>query len=101
MNRFLQKTKTLSLALHLQKCRLLLRVYIVIQSLKDIVSVRFIFCKDIHETLKYVDEFSQYKNDEFQKEHTFSLSLLVNLSMHFDFSERMCIYQSLSLSLSI
>ena len=30
-----------------------------------------------------------------------SLSLLVDLSMHFDFPERMCMYQSLSLSLSI
>ena len=60
-----------------------------------------IFCKDIHETLKYVDEFSELKkNDEIQKEHT-SLSLLVDLSMHFDFPERMCMYQSLSLSLSI
>ena len=30
-----------------------------------------------------------------------SLSLLVDLSMHFDFPEMMCMYQSLSLSLSI
>ena len=53
------------------------------------------FCKDIHETLKYVDEFTELKNDEIQKEHTplslsLSLSLLVDLSMHFDFPERMC-----------
>ena len=32
-------------------------VYNVILSLKDISSIR-IFCKDIHEALKYVDEFS-------------------------------------------
>ena len=75
-------------------------VYNVIQSLKDISSIRF-FCKDKHETLKFVDEFSELKkNDEIQKEHI-SLSLLVDLSMHFDFPERMCMYQSLSLSLSI
>ena len=35
-------------------------VYNVIQSLKDISSIRFFF-KDIHETLKYVDEFSELK----------------------------------------
>ena len=34
--------------------------YNVIQSLKDISSIR-IFCKDIHEALKYVDEFSELK----------------------------------------
>ena len=63
---------------------------------RDISSIR-IFCKDIHETLKYVDK----KNDEIQKEHT-SLSppsLLVDMSMLFDFPERMCMCQSLSLSL--
>ena len=51
-------------------------VYNVIQSLKDISSVIFFFffCKDIHETLKYVDELSELKNDEIQKEHA-SLSL--------------------------
>ena len=78
-------------------------VYNVIQSLKDISSIRF-FCKDIHETLKYVDEFSVLKNDEIQKEHlslSLSLSLLVDLSMHFDFPERMCMYQSLSFSLHL
>ena len=33
-----------------------------------------IFCKDVHESLKYVDEFFELKNDEIQKEHA-SLSL--------------------------
>ena len=32
-------------------------------------TIRF-FCKDLHETLKYVDELSELKNDEIQKEHT-------------------------------
>ena len=44
-----------------------------------ISSIR-IFCKDIHETLKYVDEFSELKNDEIQKELT-SLSLSLSLSL--------------------
>ena len=48
-------------------------VYYVIQSLKDISSIKF-FCKDIHESLKYVDELSELKNDEIQKEQA-SLSL--------------------------
>ena len=49
-------------------------VYTVKQSLKDISSIK-IFCKDIHESLKYVDELSELKkNDEIQKEHA-SLSL--------------------------
>ena len=61
-----------------------------IQSLKDISSIR-----DIHKTLKYVDEFSELKNDEIQKEHT---SLSLDLSMHFDFPERTCTYASLSFS---
>ena len=52
-------------------------VYNVIQSLKDISSIKF-FCKDIHESLKCVGELSELKNDEIQKEHA-SLSLLVNL----------------------
>ena len=52
----------------------------VIQSLKDILSINF-FCKDIHESLKYVDELSEVKkNDEIQKEHA-SLSLLVDPSV--------------------
>ena len=38
---------------------------------------------------------------KFKKNTHLSLSLLVDLSMHFDFPERMCMYQSLSLSLSI
>ena len=80
-------------------------VYNVIQSLKDISSIR-IFCKDIHEALKYVDEFSELKKMTKLKKNThlslsLSLSLLVDLSMHFDFPEMMCMYQSLSLSLSI
>ena len=45
-------------------CRLLSicanAVYNVIQSLKDISSIKF-FCKDIHESLKYVDELSELK----------------------------------------
>ena len=60
------------------------------------------FCKDIHETLKYVDEFSELKKmTKFKTNTSLSLSLLVDLSIHFDFPERMCMYQSLSLSLSI
>ena len=56
-------------------------VYNVIQSLKDISSIR-IFCKDIREALKYVDEFSELKNDEIQKEHiSLSLSLSLYLSI--------------------
>ena len=73
-------------------------VYNVIQSLKDISSIR-IFCKDIHETLKYVDELTEIINDKIKKKAhlSLSLSLLVDLLMHFDFPERMCMYQSLSL----
>ena len=52
-------------------------IYNVIQSLKDISSIK-IFCKDKHESLKYVDELSELKNDEIKKEHA-SLSLLVDL----------------------
>ena len=75
----LQKTKTLSIALHLRKCRPQLPVFIVIQSPKDI-SYAQIFCKDLHETLKYVDEFSELKNDEIQKEHTHTpLSLYLSI----------------------
>ena len=55
-------------------------VYNVIQSLKDISSIKF-FCKDTHESLKYVDELSELKkNDEIQKEHA-SLSLSTCRSM--------------------
>ena len=28
-----------------------------------------IFCKDIHESMKYIDEFFELKNDEIRKEH--------------------------------
>ena len=63
------------------------------------------FCKDIHKTLKYVDQFSELKMTKFKKNThlslSISLSLLVDLLMHFDFPKRMCMYQSLSLSLSI
>ena len=52
-------------------------VYNVIQSLKDISSIK-IFCKDIHESFKYVDKLSELKNDEIQKEHT-SLSLYLSI----------------------
>ena len=53
-------------------------VYNVIQSLKDISSIKIV-CKDIHESLKYVDEVSRVKkNDDIQKEHA-SLILLVDL----------------------
>ena len=48
-------------------------VYNVIQSLKDISSVK-LFCKDIHESLKYVDELKKY--DEIEKNT--HLSLLVD-----------------------
>ena len=41
------------------------------------------------------------KNTHLSLSLTFSLSLLVDRSMHFDFPEMMCMYQSLSLSLSI
>ena len=76
-------------------------VYYVIQSLKDTSSIR-IFCKDIHETLKYVDEFSELKKMTKIKKNThLSLSLSLYLSMHCDFPERMCMNQSLPLSLSI
>ena len=37
----------------------------------------------------------------FKKNTSLSLSLLVDLSMHFNFPERMCMYQSFSLSLSV
>ena len=59
-------------------------VYNVIQSLKDISSIIFFFCKDIHESLKYVDELSELKkNDEIQKEHaSLSLSLSLYLSIY-------------------
>ena len=43
--------------------------------LKDITSIR-IFCKDIHEALKYVDEFSELKKmTKFKKNTHLSLSL--------------------------
>ena len=54
-------------------------VYNVIQSLTDNISSIKIFCKDIHESLKHVDElFELKKTDEMQKKHA-SLSLLVDL----------------------
>ena len=51
--------------------------YNVMQPPKDTSSIK-IFCKDIRESLKYVDELSELTNDEIQKEHA-SLSLLVDL----------------------
>ena len=55
----------------------------------DVLKIRF-FCKDIHETLKYAAEFSRVKiMTKFKKNTHLSLSLLVELSMHFDFPERM------------
>ena len=65
-----------------------------------------IFCKDLRETLKYVGKFSELKlNDEIQKEHTHA-SLSLSLSLYLPirrctliFPERMCMHQSLSLSL--
>ena len=55
-------------------------VYNVVQSLnRQGHLVDQIFCKDVHESLKYVDEFFELKNDEIQKEHaSLSLSLLVD-----------------------
>ena len=73
-------------------------IYNVIQSLKDISSIR-IFCKDIHETLKYVDEFS--------KRTHLSLSLSLSLSLYLMICRctliflKGCACTSLSLSFSI
>ena len=56
-------------------------VYNVMQSLKDISSINF-FSKDIHESLKYVDELSELKKMTKFKKNThlsLSLSLLVDL----------------------
>ena len=76
MNRSFRKPKRFRL---LSICANAVYNVIHVQSLKDISSIR-IFCKDIHETLKYIDEFSELKkNDEIQKEHL-SLSLSLSLS---------------------
>ena len=99
----LQKTKTLSIALHLRKCRPRLPVYIVIQSLKDI-SYNQIFLQRSTRNFEIRRRVSVLKNDEIQKEHThtsLSLSLLVDTRMYFDFPERICMHQSPSLFLSI
>ena len=49
-------------------------VYNVMQSLKDISSIK-IFCKDIHESFKYVDELSELKKmTKFKKNTHLSLS---------------------------
>ena len=54
-------------------------VYNVIQSLnRQGHLVDQIFCKDVHESLKYIDEFFELKNDEIQKEHA-SLSLYLSI----------------------
>ena len=51
-------------------------VYNVISSIR-------IFCKDIHETLKYVDEFSELKKmTKFKKNTHLSLSLSLSLSLY-------------------
>ena len=56
-------------------------VYNVIQSLKDISSIK-IFRKDKHESLKNVDELSELKKmTKFKKEHA-SLSLSLYLSIY-------------------
>ena len=56
-------------------------VYNVIQSLnRQGHLVGQFFCKDVHDSLKYVDEFFELKNDEIQKEHA-SLSLSLSLSL--------------------
>ena len=57
-------------------------VYNVIQSLKDFSSIK-IFCKDIHEFLKYVDEFSEFKKKTKFKKNT-HLSLSLSLYLSFD-----------------
>ena len=50
-------------------------VYNVIQSLKDISSIKIFLQKDIHESLKYVDEFSELKKMTKFKKNSLSLSL--------------------------
>ena len=52
-------------------------VYNVIQSFKDISSIKT-FCKDIHESFKYVDELSELKKMTKFKKNT-HLSLFVDL----------------------
>ena len=100
------RIKMLSYSLHLHECRLRFPVYIVIQSLKDISYNQIFFFKDLRETLKYVDEFSELKKrmTKLKREHThtsLSLSLLVDPPMHFDFPKRMCMHQSPSLFFSL
>ena len=54
-------------------------VYNVIQSLKDISSIKF-FCKDIHESFKYVDKLSELKKmTQFKKNTHLSLSLYLSI----------------------
>ena len=58
-------------------------VYNVIQSLKDISSIK-IFCEDTHESLKYVDELSEFKKKRRNSKRTrlsLSLSLYISLSL--------------------
>ena len=53
-------------------------VYNVIQSLKDISSIK-IFCKYIHESLKYVDELSELKKMmKFKKNLSLSTHLWID-----------------------
>ena len=79
-------------------------VYNVLQLLKDISSIRF-FLQRYTQNFEIRRQVLRVKNDESQKRtHTslsLSLSLLVDLSMHFDFPERMCMYQSHSLYLHL
>ena len=73
MNRYFRKQKRFRL---LSICAN--AVYNVIQSFKDISSIR-IFCKDIHEALKYVDEFLELKKWRNSKWTHISLSPSLSL----------------------
>ena len=80
-------------------------VYNVIQSLKDTDLVDQNFLQRYTRNFEIRRQFSELKKWRNSKRThislSLSLSLLVDLSMHFDFPERMCMFQSLSLSLSI
>ena len=90
---FLQKTKTLSLALHLRKCRL--QCNTVTQGhLGD-----QIFCKD--ETLKYVDEFSELKKWRNSKRTQISHSLSTCRSIDALWFSRKDVHIPVSLSFSL
>ena len=53
-------------------------VYNVIQSLKDISSIK-IFCKDIHKSFKYIDKLSELKKWRNSKRTRISLSLYLSI----------------------